>query len=487
MDTPISINASIDDEEDIMPLLLDDSSAESGDSSISTISNNKDLGGILGEKTISQWASFIFIVNQIYGPGVLSISIGFQQSGWVLTMVSLTLFLIVSCLASTLLCEAVSLIPGNRQFDKHIEYSGAVRYYFGKRYYFIFQILNNLCLQAYNIASIVICAQSLDQFFIFIFGKTFALQMHPSFRFVECLDADELYSTGVVCISLGYLIICAMSIPTSIMNLNDNVKIVQTISFIFLFVLIGEFIVQYFMNGLVVDRVPAFGKSYYQLVSIFVFSWAFPMFIVSWCNEKTNEVSVNRAVWYSGLFSWFGYLVIGLLGAMAYQSLGSDNILNLMGQLSSPAVTRVASFLFSLGVIMPGIPICLITTRYNLTHICGKQASYFWGVIAPWLVAFVFCQKEVFADLLNWSSLILNSLVNFIIPFVLYLKATDPNQSPSNAYDPRQPSTVQPYPKRLEKHSRLLTWIILISVIVVSLIQIIYDIIETTQGKNPLN
>ncbi|KAN0027876.1 hypothetical protein ACTFIV_009702 [Dictyostelium citrinum] len=446
----------------------------------------KERGHSLGEKTIGQWASFIFIVNQIYGPGVLSIPKVFQQSGWILTTFSLTFFLLMSCLASTLLCESLSMIPGNRFFDKHIEYSVAIKYFFGKKIYFIFQILNNLCIQAYNIASIVICAQSLDQFFLFAFKKTFAFTLSPSFQFISTSNVDSLYNSNIICISLGYLIICAISIPTGFMNLNDNVKIVQSLSFLFLFLLIGEFLVQYFLNGIELDRVPAFGHSYYQLVSIFVFSWAYPMFIPSWVNEKKDGVSVNKAVWSAGVFSWFGYLFIGLLGACAYSSLGSDNILNLMGNIKYPLVTRIASYLFSLTVIAPGIPICFITVRYNLYvgYICGKKASYFFGVIAPWLFAFVFCNQKIFADLLTWSSLILNTIINFLVPFALYLKAS----SKIRSINPDHKSIINPYSKYLpSKYHRLFTWIILITVIIISIIQIVYDSYKSSEGFNPLD
>ncbi|EGC36373.1 hypothetical protein DICPUDRAFT_31960 [Dictyostelium purpureum] len=458
------------------------------------INVKKERGNSLGEKSIAQWGSFIFIVNQIYGPGVLSIPKVFQQSGWFLTILSLTFFLIMSCLASTLLCEALTLIPGNKKYEKHIEYSVAIKYFFGKKLYFVFQILNNLCIQAYNIASIAICAQSLDQFFVFCFKKSFALVVHPYFKFISTPDVDMLYNTNLLCISLGYIIICAVSIPTGFMNLNDNVSFVQTLSFLFLFVLIGEFIVQYFLNGIELSRVPAFGHSYYQIVSIFVFSWAYPMFIPSWVNEKKDSVSVNKAVWSSGIFSWFGYLFIGWLGACAYGNLGSDNILNLMGGANYPAVTRVASYLFSLGVIMPGIPVCFITIRYNLYvgYICGKKSSYFWGVIAPWFIAFVFCNQKIFADLLTWSSLILNTIINFLIPFALYLKATQPLKqglfggsviSNLNAEE----SQVQPFPKRIAKYHRLITLIILIITIIVCIVQVVYDAYKSALGYDPLD
>jgi len=56
-------------------------------------------------------------------------------------------------------------------------------------------------------------------------------------------------------------------------------------------------------------------------------------------------------------------------------------------------------------------------------EVCGKRASFFWGVIAPWLIGFIFCQGPRFAEFLNWTALIFSSIVNFILPLVLYLFA----------------------------------------------------------------
>eukprot|EP00455_Lapot_gusevi_P011050 TRINITY_DN15073_c0_g1_i5.p1 TRINITY_DN15073_c0_g1~~TRINITY_DN15073_c0_g1_i5.p1 ORF type:complete len:249 (+),score=48.34 TRINITY_DN15073_c0_g1_i5:88-834(+) len=149
------------------------------------------------------------------------------------------------------------------------------------------------------------------------------------------------------------------------------------------------------------------------------------MFIPSWVNEKANDVSVNRAVWISGIFSFFGYLMIGLLCASVSDRLALDNMLVRLSLSPTPVVTIVCAYLFSLGVIAPGIPVCSITTRYNLYvgRICGKKQSYFWGVFAPWIIGFIFSQGEIFAQLLNWSSLIFNGIVNFLVPIHMYYLA----------------------------------------------------------------
>ncbi|EFA78429.1 hypothetical protein PPL_09081 [Heterostelium album PN500] len=296
------------------------------------ISIRSERGHSLGQKSISTIGSFIFIVNQIYGPGVLSIPV------------------------------------------------------------------------------------SIDQFFLLIFKKTFALNIYPHFEFLSTDDITSLYTSGSINITIGYLLICLISIPTSFMNLDDNVKIVQTLSFIFLFLLLAEFIIQFILNGLELDRVPVVGDNFGQLVSVFIFSWAYPMFIPSWVNEKKDSVSVNKVVWASGVFSWFGYLFIGLLCALSYHA------------------------------------------------------------------------------------------VNFIIPFIVYLKATSSssklrnndhdnnNNNIVNEYDRYDEqkidntiSPVQPYPKRFEKYNRHITKAILLITVTVCLSQIVYDIVLSVQGHDILD
>lgn len=149
------------------------------------------------------------------------------------------------------------------------------------------------------------------------------------------------------------------------------------------------------------------------------------IFVPSWLNEKAVETSVNKVIWSAGIASWVGYIAIGWLCASVFtgSSIGLDDMLVSLSKDDMPILTRITSHLFSLGVIAPGIPVCSVTTRYNLYvgGIVGKKQSYFWGCIAPWIVGFIFCQGEIFANLISWTSLIFNGLVNFTVPFIMYL------------------------------------------------------------------
>lgn len=89
----------------------------------------------------------------------------------------------------------------------------------------VFQLFMNLCMQSYNIASIIVCAQSLDQFLLYILKKTWALEIIPSPHFFESTSLEPLYGSDSICISLGYIIITVFCLPAGFLNLADNVKV----------------------------------------------------------------------------------------------------------------------------------------------------------------------------------------------------------------------------------------------------------------------
>ena len=115
----------------------------------------------------------------------------------------------------------------------------------------------------------------------------------------------------------------------------------QTVSFVSLVILLGEFTIHFVWRGFEqvlfitsgshtlylyvcygnaltqvghdFHPLPAIGNSQLQLVSVFIFSWAYTMFIPSWVNEKKTHVSVNHCVWLSGLVAFVGYIFVATL------------------------------------------------------------------------------------------------------------------------------------------------------------------------------
>jgi amino acid permease len=89
----------------------------------------------------------------------------------------------------------------------------------------------------------------------------------------------------------------AFIVPWSFWPLDDNIKF-QFASFGGVLLMMGIFSYQFFFkatwHG---DSVPVFGKSYEQLIGVFITSWAFVMVVPSWVNEKKDHVSINKTIW----------------------------------------------------------------------------------------------------------------------------------------------------------------------------------------------
>ena len=63
--------------------------------------------------------------------------------------------------------------------------------------------------------------------------------------------------------------------------------------------------------------------------------------------------------------------------------------------------------------------------RYNLYvgKAFGKVASAFIGVVLPWIIAVFFYQGQGFTIFVNWSSIIIGTAINFVVPFWVYMRA----------------------------------------------------------------
>ena len=178
--------------------------------------------------------------------------------------------------------------------------------------HFVFQIFLNITLAAYLIASILITAQSLDNLIVFLGHSTWGLEFYPNPGFQTYHATAGIYgSSEVITLTIGYIACAILVIPMGLLNLDSNVLVVQTGSFLFLVVLLIEFIVYFFWEGLDASRVPIVGDTFTQTVSIFIFSWSYVIFVPSWLNEKRDHVSVNQQIWLSAIVSFVGYLGIG--------------------------------------------------------------------------------------------------------------------------------------------------------------------------------
>ena len=140
------------------------------------IETDKSLGG----KTIGYPGSLVYTINNISGPGMLAIPLCLQQgktsktafyrltlaAGWLFPLLCLLMIWIVSSLASTMMCEAMILIPNNHRLGQRyviiilketklsfvfsVEYATLIKHFFGSKAYWISQVLYNISLVVSN-------------------------------------------------------------------------------------------------------------------------------------------------------------------------------------------------------------------------------------------------------------------------------------------------------------------------------------------------
>lgn len=108
-----------------------------------------------------------------------------------------------------------------------------------------------------------------------------------------------------------------MTIPMGYFNLEDNMIIQNggnrrlsstpvicelttgSVAFFVIILVVLEWMVQFFANGLVLERVPFVGDNQSQVLGTIIFNYAFVVTVPSWVNEKRESVSINKSIWYA--------------------------------------------------------------------------------------------------------------------------------------------------------------------------------------------
>ncbi|SCO74661.1 amino acid transporter, putative [Plasmodium vivax] len=448
-----------------------------------------------GSKTIGNKYSYIYLINQIFGSGIVSIPYVFKSSGWLPCLIT-NIFICVLTIFNTLLfLRAMTMIPNNIHFNKRYEYISTVCYFLGKNniFFWLMQMCYYASILASNIISIVIVSHALDYIIINAVGYTVGFTVYPNFQINYFIDVNELYysKSYVVCITMGYVINAVISIYFSQSNLEDNMKI-QLLSFLFLMSTIFQMI---FLSGLKIYRYNASGAiinkgvkkytnikyptafgdfNFKQLLSSYISSYSAVTVIPCWANEMKADVKIIKTVWVSNFFCCFVYYIFGYILCTAYPDISNDNIL--YDILENPFINtymKICIYLFDLLTIAPGIYVYCIATRYNLvnSNICSEKMAFILGTIFPFLISWFFTSRVIFENIFTWSSLIFSYACNFITPSIIYLIACknipysgkNPLHHILVLYDPKEHKRKKPiygifYPRDVAQGKKATSW-----------------------------
>eukprot|EP00803_Ostreobium_quekettii_P009134 evm.model.scf_558EXC.6 EVM.evm.TU.scf_558EXC.6 scf_558EXC:45309-52753(+) len=408
-----------------------------------------------GTKDISAWGSFVFNFNNATGPALVCLPLCVQQAGWVFPLFLLWFIAACSGVVAMMLCEAMQRIPGNHKLTQRYEYCTMVKHYMGNRWYMFTTVMYNLSLLATNVAAIVITAQVMDNCIFHVCRGTYGLD-YGTFppTFVHAVEKGSGGTAGTVhwssggdnVVSLGFLVISALIVPIGAMNLDESMWL-QWLSFGSLVLFTSAFIVQFVqdaaaniqdINELAPPVTDLMGQI--PVLGVVLFANAYMVTIPSWVNEKAPNVSVTKATWLPAGAAALLSSIFAITGAWAYKLLefpdgvhgkdrghpkdGAGDVLNYVLGPGSSWWMFMCGYLWSLTVLVPGIPILAIVVRYNLqSGGASRSFAFILSSVLPVLVTAFLYERGILQGLCQWVAVFLQGLINFVLPPILYRKA----------------------------------------------------------------
>jgi hypothetical protein len=289
--------------------------------------------------------------------------------------------------------------------------------------------------QLANISSIIESALTADGLLLELFGGTCALELLPRPR-ARCISRssgdsathDAPFSDAWLVVSLGYMLVALLTIPLGYYNLDESIW-VQKLCFLLLGFIVMAWLVCFGETGLE-SHVPVAGARAGGLIGTLLFNFCFVATVPSWVNEKRPGVSVRYSLWSAVTCGVLIFAAVGLFGACAYGGAPngftpSRDLLTVLLSRGS-ALGRAAAFAFPPVALMSGIPVLSICVRYNLLEqqLCSPAVANMVAVVAPWGVALLLGRGGALGAAMDWVSLFAAVPLNFALPALLYLKAT---------------------------------------------------------------
>ncbi|EFA76102.1 hypothetical protein PPL_10681 [Heterostelium album PN500] len=189
-----------------------------------------------------------------------------------------------------------------------------------------------------------------------------------------------------------------------------------------------SWVVLFIKHGLEPSNSPVLGdgKGIAQILGNIVFNYAYITTLPSWVNESKSNVNIKKTIWASSGFSTFLFIVVGLLGSLAFGNMPSNSdILSVIN--SSPEAnifTKISVYAFPFAVLTASIPVFSIIVKYNLLQTkLPKFGAILLAIFLPWIIVIPFMTGDRLLYISNYASLFFSSASNFIIPLLIYLKS----------------------------------------------------------------
>ena len=365
---------------------------------------------------------------------MLNLPATFARSGVVPTVATLVMVCILAALCSLHMANTISKVPGNRDFQRQVEYSQAFEFFWGRGWFYATQALFFGCISCLNISSIVDTAQVVDTFLghWMPHGGTAAVRVAANgqaswirWDYTVCSQTDLLsgncvpfQGVGGILLTAGNLCTTLVFLPLALMDLKENASW-QVVGFLILLITSAQFIIQFALwPNLNTDNISAWGHDWGDLFGVVLFNFCVVIAVPAWLYEREPHVNVPAVINYSSALSTVLYIAIGVLGCLAMPNV-SDNMLESMMSGALGTLMQIGATLFAFAIIGLGIPLFSVLTRLNLHGICSRSVANMLAVYFPFAASWVLSSSGGVTKLLSWGGTIFTSLIAFILPLVL--------------------------------------------------------------------
>jgi len=275
---------------------------------------------------------------------------------------------------------------------------------------------------------IIQSAQVVDYLMLNVYGCApgIALDHRPGpFAYVCGTRTDSVTPFGDGLVFSGSMaLVAAVCVPFAVKNLDDNV-VLQYLAIVGLTAMSAVWICLLSSEPGFPRPLPTFTSSQGSLVGTVLFNFAFSSTLPSWVNEKRPDVSVMTSFCVTMVYVVLIYTVVGVVGGMAYQPFYHTDE-NLFSKLNAGGSRLGQATVMAYPILQnfTSIPVFSILIRSNLVQsgLQPGQATLI-AVGLPWLLCIPFYTGRGFAIVSEYGGLVTSSVVNFVVPVVLFVIA----------------------------------------------------------------
>mmetsp|Transcript_8843 Transcript_8843/g.13019 ORF Transcript_8843/g.13019 Transcript_8843/m.13019 type:complete len:488 (-) Transcript_8843:375-1838(-) len=382
--------------------------------------------------SIRMFGSISLLVNELVGPGMLDFPATFQRNGFIPTALVIIVIAALSAKISLNLANVISMLPGNSNFSKEVEYSQTFEHFLGSRASVLTQLIFFGSMMCLMIASIVETSQIVDAFF----GnevQSIGIQFSPMIKIVTwdnngcdleenvdaCVPFVDTGSSKIL--TLGYVLCALMFIPIGRLSLEGNM-FWQEISFVLMLFCCAQFVYEFCTEGFdFPQNMPLWSENinWQNLIGVTLFNYAIVVAIPSWLYEKSPDVGVSEAITYSCSISSIMYIVVGAFGALSISDV-PPNVLSVLSSGEMGSMANFCSSMFTFFSIGLGIPLFSVLMRLNLvgSGFCSETVGQHLTTTLPWGISWLLYQGKIVEHLMSWGGMLL-SLIIIVAPLYL--------------------------------------------------------------------